>query len=112
MISSKTGEAVPKDEIVKGYEFSKGQYVLFSPEELKAMEEDATHTIDIAEFVPAEQVGRAYLEKIYFLGPDKGGRGLIVFYLRRSANRVGRRSLSTPRAGNSTWCWFARWKRD
>ena len=73
MISAKTGEPVPKDEIVKGYEFAKGQYVLFSPEELKAIEEDTTHTIDIAEFVPSNKVDRIYLEKIYFLGPDKGG---------------------------------------
>lgn len=73
MISAKTGETVPKEEIVKGYEFAKGQYVLFDPEELKAIEEEATHTVDIAEFVPATQVDRIYLEKIYYLGPDKGG---------------------------------------
>ena len=73
MISAKTGEPVPKDEIVKGYEFAKGQYVLFSAEELKAIEEETTHTIDIAEFVPVNEIDRIYLEKIYFLGPDKGG---------------------------------------
>ncbi|MDH3452627.1 MAG: Ku protein [Gammaproteobacteria bacterium] len=73
MISAKTGAAVPKDEIVKGYEFSKGQYVLFSPEELKAIEEESSHTIDIAEFLPADTVERLYLEKVYYLGPDKGG---------------------------------------
>ena len=73
LISAKTGELVPKDEIVKGYEFAKGQYVLFSPQELKALEEDNSHTIDIEEFVPANEVDRIYLEKIYFLGPDKGG---------------------------------------
>jgi DNA end-binding protein Ku len=73
MISAKTGEVVPKDEIVKGYEFAKGQYVLFEPEELKALEEESTHTIDIAEFVEAAQVDRLYLDKIYYLGPDKGG---------------------------------------
>ena len=61
MISAKTGEPVPKDEIVKGYEFAKGQYVLFSPDELKAIEEETTHTIDIAEFVPGNKVDRIYL---------------------------------------------------
>ena len=71
MISAKTGESVPKNEIVKGYEFAKGQYVLFSAEELKAIEEDTTHTIDIAEFVPGDKVERIYLEKIYFLGPGQ-----------------------------------------
>jgi DNA end-binding protein Ku len=73
LISEKTGELVPKEEIVKGYEFQKGQYVLFEPEELKAIEEDSTHTIDITEFVPADKVDRLYLDKIFFLGPDKGG---------------------------------------
>ena len=73
MICAKEGTAVPKEEIVKGYEFAKGQYVLFSPEELKAIEQETTHLIDIAEFVPAEQVERLYLDKVYYLGPDKGG---------------------------------------
>ncbi len=58
---------------ILGYEFAKGQYVLFTPEELKAIEEKATHTIDIAEFVHAEQVDRIYLDKVYYLGHDKGG---------------------------------------
>jgi len=67
------GEKVERDDMVKGYEFSKGQYVMFSPEELKALEQKATESIDIAEFVPADQVGRAFLDKLYYLGPDKGG---------------------------------------
>src|SRR3989442_14925848 len=59
--------------MVKGYEFSKGQYVIFTPEELKALEEKASGAIDIAEFLPAEQVDRLYQDRCYFLGPDKGG---------------------------------------
>jgi DNA end-binding protein Ku len=73
LVSSKSGELVPKDEIVKGYEFSKGQYVLFEPEELKALEIAATYMIDIDEFVPDGAVDRIYYNKGYFLGPDKGG---------------------------------------
>ncbi len=73
MICAKENVPVKKTEIVKGYEFAKDQYVLFTVEELKALEEKATHTIDIAEFVQAEQVDRIYLEKVYYLGPDKGG---------------------------------------
>ncbi len=67
------GETVEKEDMVKGYEFSKGQFVLFTPEELKALEEKATNSIDIGEFVPLAQVDRIFLEKAYFLGPDKGG---------------------------------------
>lgn len=73
LISSKSGEPVPREEIVKGYEFAKGQYVLFTPEELKAIESVTTHTIDILEFVKAGEVDRKYLDRVYFLGAEKGG---------------------------------------
>ena len=72
-ICSKENTVVEKDEIGKGYEFSKGQYVRFSAEEIKALDEKATNAIDIAEFVPLAAVDRIYLEKVYYLGPDKGG---------------------------------------
>ena len=72
-ICSKEGTVVEKDEVGKGYEFAKGQYVQFSPEEIKALDEKATNTIDIAEFVPLATVDRIYLEKVYYLGPGKGG---------------------------------------
>src|SRR5262252_454286 len=45
---------VPREDTVKGYEFAKDQYVVFAPEELKAMEETGTHMADIVEFVPLE----------------------------------------------------------
>jgi DNA end-binding protein Ku len=73
LISSKTGEVVPKDEIVKGYEFAKGQYVLFTKEELKALDGAATYIIHIDEFVPDGSVERIFFDKAYYLGPDKGG---------------------------------------
>ena len=72
-LCTKDGEVVARDETVKGYEFSKGQYVVLSPEELKALEEKGTGAIDIMEFVPLAKVDRVYLEKVYYLGPDKGG---------------------------------------
>jgi DNA end-binding protein Ku len=64
---------VAREEMVKGYEFAKDQYVTFSPEELKAMEEAGTHTADITEFVPLESVDPVYFDKAYYLAPDKGG---------------------------------------
>jgi DNA end-binding protein Ku len=66
-------EVVTRDDTVKGYEFAKDQYVVLTPEELKALEEKATATIDVVEFVPLAGVDREYLEKVYYLGPDKGG---------------------------------------
>ena len=65
-------EVVGRDETVKGYEFAKDQYVVFTAEELKALEEKATGMIEIVEFVPLAKVDREYLEKVYYLGPDKG----------------------------------------
>lgn len=73
LVSAKTGEPVPREEIVKGYEFAKDQYVLFTAEELKAIEATANNTIDIAEFARAGDVDRIYLDRVYYLGPDKGG---------------------------------------
>ena len=64
---------VSRDEMVKGYEFAKGQYVLFKEEELKAIEAPKTDGIEIIEFVPTERVSAVYLDKPYYLGPDKGG---------------------------------------
>ena len=65
-------EVVTRDDTVKGYEFAKDQYVVLSGEELKAIEEKATGMIDVIEFVPLAKVDREYLEKVYYLGPDKG----------------------------------------
>lgn len=72
-ICQKDGEKVERDDMVKGYEFAKGQYVLFTPDELKSLEERATNSIDIGEFVKGSQVDRLFLDRAYYLSPDKGG---------------------------------------
>lgn len=64
---------VPRDEMTKGYEFSKDQYVLFSPDELKALEEESTQQVDVTEFVPISAVDPVYYDKAYYLGPERGG---------------------------------------
>lgn len=66
-------ELVERNEIAKGYEFAKGQFVLFDDEELKALNPPATNAIEITEFVPLEKVDPIYFEKTYYVGPDKGG---------------------------------------
>lgn len=72
-VDAKTGELVARSDLVKGYQFAKDQYVTFKPEELKALEAEATQTIEIVEFVPVDQVERAYIGKTYYLGPARGG---------------------------------------
>ena len=64
---------VPREDMAKGYEFAKDQYVMFSPEELKALEETGTHTAEITEFVPIEAIDPVFFDKAYYLAPDKGG---------------------------------------
>jgi DNA end-binding protein Ku len=64
---------VAREDMVKGYEFAKDQYVVFTAEELKALEEAGTHSAEITEFVPSESVDPIYFDKPYYLAPDKGG---------------------------------------
>lgn len=72
-ICTKCNEVVDREHTVKGYEHAKGQYVVLSNEELKALDAVATQTIALEEFVPATAVDPLYVEKSYYLGPDKGG---------------------------------------
>jgi DNA end-binding protein Ku len=72
-ICPKHDVVVDREHTVKGREFAKGQYVTFTTEELKALDQKATNSIDIVEFVPLAKVDRIYLEKAYYLGPGKGG---------------------------------------
>ncbi|MEE8525972.1 MAG: Ku protein [Thermoanaerobaculia bacterium] len=78
---------VERDELTKGYEFAKGQFVLLSAEELKALTPETTNAIEITEFVPLDKVDPIYFEKSYYLGPDKGGAKpyrLLAEAMRRS----------------------------
>jgi DNA end-binding protein Ku len=72
-ICTKCNEVVDREHTVKGYEHAKGQYVVLSGEELKALDAVATQTIALEEFVPASAVDPLFVEKSYYLGPDKGG---------------------------------------
>lgn len=66
------GERVERDDMVKGYEVEKERWVTFTAEELKALDELASQTIDIAEFVPAAEVDPVYFDRAYHLSPDEG----------------------------------------
>ncbi len=72
-VCTKDGEIVPRDQMVKGFEFSKDRYVTFTPEELKALEEQSTQTVEVVEFVPIAKVDPMYFDRTYYVGPDKGG---------------------------------------
>ena len=81
------GKLVDRSEMGKGYEFAKDQYVMFSTDELKALEEATTHSVDIGQFVPLESVDPVYFDGTYYLSPDKGGAkpySLLASALRRT----------------------------
>jgi DNA end-binding protein Ku len=72
-VCTQCNEIVDREHTVKGYEHTKGQYVVLSGDELKALDAVATQAIALEEFVPGAAVDPLYVEKSYYLGPDKGG---------------------------------------
>ncbi|OUM02026.1 non-homologous end joining protein Ku [Variovorax sp. JS1663] len=96
-ISEKDQSVVPRTEMVKGYEFEKDRYVIFAPEELKALEEGGSHLIDIVSFIPEKAVDPIYFDKTYFLAPDKRG-GKPYNLLKAAMQESGRCALAR-------WAW-------
>jgi DNA end-binding protein Ku len=64
---------VPYDEIVKGYEYERDRYVVFSKEEIEDLRPTSSHTIDIQQFVPLEQIDPIYFDRSYYLAPEPSG---------------------------------------
>ena len=92
-IRASDGEIVEREDRVQGYEFAKGQYVTFTADELKALNVAATNAIDIDEFIPLADVERLYIERVYYLGPDKGA-GRSYHLLRAALTQTGRAALA------------------
>ena len=72
-ISEKDQSVVERSEMVKGYEFENDRFVIFSPEELKALQESPSQTIDIVAFIPDKAIDPIFYDKAYYLAPDKRG---------------------------------------
>jgi DNA end-binding protein Ku len=92
-ICPKDGDIVTRDEMVKGFEFAKDQYVVFTEDEIKAMAEEANRAIEITEFVPLAKVDPVYFEGAYYLGPDKGGEKAYKL-LTEAMRHTGRSALA------------------
>ena len=69
-VDSETGDVVERDERVKGYEVSKGDYIIVSDDELADVKIESSHTIDIEKFVPKAEIDRVYFDNNYYLAPD------------------------------------------
>ena len=103
-ISEATGEVVARADMKKGYEFEKGNFVVFAPEELKALEEGATHVVEIVSFVPEKSVDPLFYDKAYFIAPDKRG-GKPYSLLRQAMRESGSVRLLNGRIrGKPEWC--------
>jgi len=89
----KDERTIDRTEVVKGYEFTRGQYVLFSEEELKMLEEKATQTIEITEFIPSTEIDPIYFSKAFYLGPDRGGDRAYTL-LAKALQQTGRWALA------------------
>jgi DNA end-binding protein Ku len=73
-VCSVDGKPVPWDEIVKGYEYEKGEYVIITDEDFKKVNPEATQSVDIMEFVELDKINPMYFDKPYYLEPTKQGR--------------------------------------
>ena len=93
-VNKSTGEEVPFDDVVKGYEYAKGEYVTLEKEDFKRANVEATQTVDIVGFVNAEAIPPYYFDAPYYLAPDKhGAKGYAL--LRETLERTGRVGIAT-----------------
>jgi len=72
-VAEKDGKEVPWDQIVKGYEYEKGRYVVLKDEDFERVDLEATQTVDIQDFVDQEEIDPMFFYKPYYLEPQKGG---------------------------------------
>jgi DNA end-binding protein Ku len=84
MVDEISGKVVDKDDKSRGYEVSKGKYVEIEPEEIKAIQVESTHTLDIDKFVPVAEIDRRYFDRPYYIVPD-GKAGEEAFAVIRDA---------------------------
>src|SRR6266849_9294693 len=89
----KDERTIERTDTIKGYEFSRGQYVTFTEEELKTLEEKTTQTIDISEFLPSETIDPIYFAKANYIAPDKGGERAYSL-LTKALEQTGRWALA------------------
>ena len=90
-VCSKEDKEVPWEEIAKGYELSKGHYVMIEPDELDELDPEATHTIDIEDFVALDDIDPLYFDSSYYVVPDKRGEKpyRLLHDAMADANKVG-----------------------
>ena len=89
-VAEGTGDEVEYDDIVKGYEKSKGRFVIVTPEELEAVEPGKSKTIEIEDFVDLDEVDPIYFEKTYYLAPSGSGADKAYVLLRQAMEKANK----------------------
>ncbi|QGZ67087.1 non-homologous end joining protein Ku [Paraburkholderia acidisoli] len=92
-ISEKTGKVVERSSMNKGYEFERDQFVVFTSEELKALEDGASHVVEIVAFVPEKAINPVFYDRAYYIAPDKRG-GKPYSLLQQALAQSGRCALA------------------
>jgi DNA end-binding protein Ku len=92
-ICSVDGKPVPWDEIVKGYEYEKGEYVMLTDEDFKRVNPEATQSVDILEFVELDKISPMFFDKPYYLEPTKQGRHAYAL-LRETLEKTNRVAIA------------------
>jgi DNA end-binding protein Ku len=92
-VSESTGKVVERAAMQKGYQFERDRYVVFTADELKALEEGASHVVEIVSFVPEKSVDPVFYDKAYFIAPDKRG-GKPYSLLQEALAQTGRCALA------------------
>jgi DNA end-binding protein Ku len=88
--SEVAGAAVGKDEIVKGYEYRKGEYILIEPSELENLKVPSKHTIDVSQFVTMDELRPEYVEKPYYVVPENDGQAEAFAVVRKALQKSGK----------------------
>src|SRR5439155_25938403 len=101
-----TGEEIDKRQVVKGYEYTRGEFVTFTAEELKALDVESSKVIDLEKFVPRDELDPVYFDGSYYLYPDGP---IAVETLRVIGAAMAEAGASgsdgSPSAGASGWSW-------
>jgi DNA end-binding protein Ku len=88
--SEVAGAAVGKDEIVKGYEYRKGEYIIIEPSELENLKVPSKHTIDVSQFVTMDELRPEYVEKPYFVVPENDSQAEAFAVIRKALEKSGK----------------------
>ncbi|SRR5579875_2110464 len=94
-VNERTGDEVPYEEIVKGYDLGGGEFVLLTPEDLASVAPGRTRTIEVSDFVEARDIDPVYFERPYYLGPQKQAGARAYALLCRAMGEAGKVAVGT-----------------